>query len=273
MKVYRGANKDPEQTYHVPLGSGSEPYWTVFKMTVKEGSITFNAINQLTSSNPLQTAFQLGNVTALKSSVFKVYDGPRWIGEIPRGTTVEAFKKNMLPVDSGAHYELYAGDSSTVRTGAVENFDMLVVTAANGITKQTYTVRTLDNVPVDSAIGAVRLYASPDNTVTGAVYSQPIGTGTNTQASPFHIPASAKYLLIQFNQELAASQDGLKIYADGSLVSAGSIRLLPERILSVNVTGFSPGRDIFINIVGLKKAGGNAPGDPLTIYVSKPSQG
>lgn len=272
VKVYQGSQTDPAQTYAMPLIPSSKPYWVVFKMTVKDGGISFTAMNEFTDSDPVNTVGQLGNSTELRSGSYSINDGTKRIEKVPQGTTVEAFKQALTTADPAARYELYGPDGSTVRTGIVENSDIVVVTGSNGISQRQLEIR-IEAVSPSSpgpAAGIAGLYASPDHSVTNAVYSQPIGPGANTENAPFHIPSSANYLLIQFNQELAASSEGLQVYANGSLVSADSVRLLPERLLALNVAGLPLDQDTVIRISGLKKATGNIPVDPFTVYISIP---
>jgi hypothetical protein len=255
VRVYQGSSQEPLHTYSMPLTPSGKEYWVVFQMTVKNEDISFTAMNEFTDSNPWNNVGRLGNNTEIRSRVYPINSGIRWIEKIPQGTTVEAFKQTLSTVDPAAHLEVYEQDRTTVRTGIVQKFDIVVITGANGLARRELEVRTEDAPPaagVEATMAA--LYASSDNTVTSAVYSQQMGNGTNTEASPFPVPASAKYLLIQFNQELAASQDGLKVFADGSPITSDSIKLLPDGILSLDLKSLPSGQAAVISVTGLKGA-------------------
>lgn len=271
VRVYQGSSQEPLHTYSMPLTPGGKEYWVAFQMTVKNEDISFTAMNEFTDSDPWNNVGKLGNNTELRSRMYPINSGIRWIEKIPQGTTVEAFKQTLSTVDPAAHLEVYEQDRTTVRTGIVQKFDIVVITGANGLARRELEVRTEDAPPAGSAVTLTALYASTDNTVTNAVYSQQIGSHPNSSVNSFHIPASASHLLVQFNQELAPDQEGLQVYVNDSLLPSGSVQVLPDRILALNLSQVSSGREAVIKITHLKITGGQLKANPVTVYIYKES--
>ncbi len=272
VKVYQGSNPEPLHTYSMPLAPGGKEYWVVFQMTVKNEDISFTARNEFTDSDPWNNVGKLGNNTEIRSRVYPINNGIRWIEKIPQGTSVEAFKQTLSTVDPAAHLEVYEQDRTTVRTGIVQKFDIVVITGANGLARRELEVRTEDAPPPAGAeVTIAALYASSDNSVTNAVYSQQIGSHPNSNVNPFHIPASAPHLLLQFSQELSPDQEGIQVYVNESLLSSGSVQVLPDRILALNLSQVSSGREAVIKITHLQITGGQINANPVTVYIYKES--
>jgi hypothetical protein len=256
VKVYQGIQTEPLHTYSMPLIPTSKEYWVVFKMTVSGDGITFTPMNEFTDSNPWDNVGKLGNNTELRSSVYTINNGRRRIEKVPQGTSAEALKQVLSTVDPGAHFELYEPDRTSIRTGKVEKFDVVIITAANGITKREFEVLTETAIPAPASPAIItNLYASSDNSVTNAVYSQSADSGANTASTPIHIPSSAPNLLIQFNQEISATQEELQVYVHDALLSKDSIRVLPEGLLSLNLQAVPIGQAAAITISNLKTNG------------------
>ncbi|MFM9332134.1 S-layer homology domain-containing protein [Paenibacillus mesotrionivorans] len=272
VRVYQGSNPEPLYTYSMPLAPGGKEYWVVFQMTVKNEDISFTARNEFTDSDPWNNVGKLGNNTEIRSRVYPINNGIRWIEKIPQGTTVEAFKQTLSTIDPAAHLEVYEQDRTTVRTGIVQKFDIVVITGANGLARRELEVRTEDTPPAAGPeVTIAALYASSDNTVTGAVYSQQNGSQPNSSVNPLHIPSSAPHLLVQFNQELSPDQEGLQVYVNDSLLPSGSVQVLPDRILALNLSQVSSGREAVIKITHLKITGGQLKANPVTVYIYKES--
>ncbi len=272
VRVYQGSNPEPLHTYSMPLAPGGKEYWVVFQMTVKNEDISFTAMNEFTDSDPWNNVGKLGNNTEIRSRVYPINSGIRWIEKIPQGTTVEAFKQTLSTVDPAAHLEVYEQDRTTVRTGIVQKFDIVVITGSNGLARRELEVRTEDAPPAAGAeVTMAALYASSDNTVTNAVYSQQVGSHPNSSVSSFHIPSSASHLLVQFNQELAPDQEGLQVYVNDSLLPSGSVQVLPDRILALNLSQVSSGREAVIKITHLIITSGQLKANPVTVYIYKES--
>lgn len=160
----------------------------------------------------------------------------------------------------------------TPAAGSPAPYDIVVITGANGLARRELEVRTEDAPPaagVEATMAA--LYASSDNTVTNAVYSQQIGSHPNSSVNSFHIPASASHLLVQFNQELAPDQEGLQVFVNDSLLPGGSVQVLPDRILALNLSQVTSGREAVIKITHLKITGGQLKANPVTVYIYKES--
>ncbi len=270
VRVYRGSSQEPLYTYSMPLTPSGKEYWVVFQMTVKNDDISFTAMNEFTDSDPWNNVGKLGNNTEIRSKVYPINNGIRWIEKIPQGTSVEALKQTLSTVDPAARLEVYEQDRTTIRTGIVQKFDIVMITGANGLTRRELEIRTEDAPPAAGVeVTMAALYASPDNTVTNAVYSQQIGSHPNSSVNSFHIPASAPHLLVQFNQELAPDQEGLQIYVNDSLLPSGSIQVLPDRILALNLSQVSSGREAVIKITHLKITGGQINANPVPVYIYK----
>lgn len=157
VKVFSGDSATPVKSYVVPTGTEAERYWAVFDMDVNGSSVTFTDVNQL-FANEADAMGPLNFLATLVSSIYAVNNSVNTIMNVAHGTAVEAFKANVT-LPAGATMEVYESDGTTIKTGAMTTGDKVIVTAANRITKKTYTVTV-----------------NPPATVTGLVYNDSVST-------------------------------------------------------------------------------------------------
>ncbi|UUZ91154.1 fibronectin type III domain-containing protein [Paenibacillus sp. P25] len=141
VKVYRGNNPEPVESYQVPTGTGTERYWAVFDMNISESGITFTDINQLMTTADQADGGEV-NVATVTSRVYSVNNSLNTIGGVAAGISTAAFKAGLSPSVTGVTYDVYAPGSSIAKTGPIISGDQLIVKAANGITKKLYTIVT-----------------------------------------------------------------------------------------------------------------------------------
>ncbi|WP_199615434.1 S-layer homology domain-containing protein [Paenibacillus alkalitolerans] len=165
VRVYRGNSTEPVRTYRVPAGEGSERYWAVFEMTVSDSGVSFTEINQLFGTETEARGPKV-NVATVDSSIYMVNHSTGSISNVPAGTPVESFKLGLTPAHAAA-FQVFEGDGVTVKTGTIASGDKVIVTAANGITKKTYTITVATVLPPATVTGLV--YDS-SVTVTSATY-------------------------------------------------------------------------------------------------------
>ncbi|MNC22922.1 hypothetical protein D3C75_709300 [compost metagenome] len=127
------------------------------------------------------------------------------------------------------------------------------------------SVTQLQAISLDTVTAVTYLYASAAHSVTHAVYSQPVISGSNTDTNAFHLPAAARFLQIQFSQELALSQNTLQLYINNS-ASYINYQVLSGNILSLDLSTLTSGQAATLKIVGLKKTSGNILFDPINVY-------
>ncbi|MEC0231204.1 S-layer homology domain-containing protein [Paenibacillus alba] len=170
VKVFSGDSATPVKSYVVPAGTGKELYWAVFDMDVNGSNVTYTEVNQLFASEA-DARGPLNFIATLVSNIYVVNDTANTIRNVAHGTAVEAFKTNVT-LPAGATMEGYESNGTTIKTGAMVTGDKVIVTAANGITKKTYTVTV-----------------NPPITVTGLVYNDFVNT---LVSSPVQLQASAQ---------------------------------------------------------------------------------
>ena len=97
----------------------------------------------------------LNSDATLTSTIGTVDDGASTITAIPYGTTLAAFEAAITPA-TGATFDVYEGDGTTVATDLATGYKV-IVTAQDTTTTKTYTVTLLPNndATLTSTIGTV----------------------------------------------------------------------------------------------------------------------
>ncbi|CAG7633533.1 hypothetical protein PAESOLCIP111_03475 [Paenibacillus solanacearum] len=250
--------------------------------TVKTGNVETGNVVIVTAQDTVTTSVytvtvlsgpSLSNDASVTSTVYTV--NGQSIGNVPFGTSVEAFKAGLTPA-VGATLEVYETDETTVKTGNVETGNVVIVTAQNSVTKSVYTITVSNSL---SVIGAVYLYASSTGIVTGGtvtdvVYSQDNILGVNANLNGINV-TTANYLVIKFSDVIAdkAAQNSLSFAFGPSTVSGVTYSVYKNTVnenvyLSVELPSPLTVGYHKVDINGLKKQNGDEA-STVTIYVYK----
>lgn len=89
--------------------------------------------------NPRSLADILSATDTVGSTVYTVDQGGLTITDIPFSATLDAFEANIEAADT-ATFDTYLADGTTLATTDVQTGYKVIVTAADGITKATYTI-------------------------------------------------------------------------------------------------------------------------------------
>jgi hypothetical protein len=173
VRVFSGDSATPVKSYVIPTGTGDEIYWAVFDMDVIGSNVTFTEVNQL-FANEVDAKGPLNFIATLGSYIYTVDDITNTIMDVAHGTAVGAFKTGVT-LPTGATMEVYESDGTTIKTGAMTTGDKVIVTAANRITKKTYSVTV-----------------KPPVTVTGLVYSATVNTLISSPVLPVQLHVSTQ---------------------------------------------------------------------------------
>ncbi|MBU8891633.1 MAG: lamin tail domain-containing protein [Bacteroidales bacterium] len=95
------------------------------------------------------------------STEYTVDDGAKTITDVPAGETLADFESNLTPA-SGADFETYEADGSTVATDLASDYKV-IVTAEDGTTTKTYTVTVLSSTGISDVTANYKLYPNPSN--------------------------------------------------------------------------------------------------------------
>ncbi|MCK9578623.1 Ig-like domain-containing protein, partial [bacterium] len=122
------------------------------KATAQDGSAVFGEL-VITISN--QTGTPSSDAT-VSSTTYTVDSDANTITNVASATDVATFKANLTPA-TGATFEVYETDGTTVRVGNVISGDKVIVTAQDTTTTKTYTI-TVNAGPSDSTVEATKSY-------------------------------------------------------------------------------------------------------------------
>ncbi len=178
--------------------------------------LTFYPVNQKQSTgfyidNVLVYSGTQGQRTSVTSSEYTVKDGNDTIINVPYGTDAEAFKANVTAVDSGNISGVYVGSTSTVRTGAVQTGDRIVVKPQSGFNnprKTTYTIT------VDEPLGGLVVDEEDISITNGG------GVVMNSELMPLNKVFKANTTFANYTGETQKISISMALYSADGLLKA-----------------------------------------------------